>query len=146
MAIVHEHGMLLYLDLIHYIFRLNAHKLAESTHQNYNFFDNDDLAAFRAPTFKFVIFCTVKDLKQIPYKPVWDATAKMSKDLSLNNFEMFVSASKSGEWDETYLKTNVPSGAKRIYLSTSVDAEEKTQQSLRTIGFAQDVITVLSCN
>lgn len=117
-AIVGGLGLISFLDLIAYIFRLNANKIGEDTGNSYRVFENEIFDQLTDPSFRFVLFTSFKSNREVPLYDLIKSLEKVCKISGMKNFELRERFSNKSEkhWTKEFFQAHLPKDISKILL------------------------------
>lgn len=140
--IAHNYGILYYIDLICYMFRLNTAKYSTDSGKKYILYEGEDIAKLQASELKVVIICsTPYKIKNIVLQTAMEVTAALSKDKGYNNFELYEEERALPDWSISSLKEKIPKDASKILLSVPDDYETKLLTQITNYGYDSSLIS-----
>jgi hypothetical protein len=131
-----------FFDLAMLLFRKNAYEAGRKIGKSYKVFDNEDFGVISDPSFKFNLFASFSTEGSCPYVKLLTGADKIAKDVSANNFELFLRYGEENPalWNEETLRDNVPNDAVKIFVVGSFKFNEEMTTALKKIGFSDDII------
>eukprot|EP00826_Nyctotherus_ovalis_P042621 TRINITY_DN4405_c0_g1_i1.p2 TRINITY_DN4405_c0_g1~~TRINITY_DN4405_c0_g1_i1.p2 ORF type:complete len:156 (+),score=43.94 TRINITY_DN4405_c0_g1_i1:725-1192(+) len=132
-------GVVLFLDLVAYLLRLNIHKVSTTNKTQCKLYEDENFSKLNSKSFKLVLVACFKEQGQVIGQAMCQALYEISGKYNINNFEYHLKFAKTDElaWAEETLKKCVPAKAKKIFIMGNYKIEEAFREILRKIGIKE---------
>jgi hypothetical protein len=144
-ALVGGAGLLQVIDLVAYLFRMNAAKLGQMKKKNYKVFANEEFEELLDPSFKLELFISFPSISDVPYLHILSALEGWRTQYHFNNFQLHArySDQTAEHWVEPYFKDNLPPSISKILLAGSKPFVTQVKTTLSHLGCPDQIITQL---
>jgi hypothetical protein len=145
MLVVGGIGIMMFLDIIAYIFRLNANKIGEMTGKKYKVFDNEEFEDLTDPAFKLVVFASNKSIQHVPLYSMLKTMQKWKDKFSFTNFEFHERYTdlKQEHYTKEYFEEHLPKTISKIFVIGSINFKKEVKACLNSCGLESNIFSVL---
>jgi len=135
-------GVVLFLDLVAYLLRLNINKISIANKTQYILYEDEVFTKLNDKAFKLILVSCFKEQGQAIGQSLCQALYDISNKYKINNFEYHLKYAKADDfiWVEEVLKQYIPMEAKKVFIMGNYKVEETFKEILRKNGIREKQI------
>lgn len=135
-----------FMDLVAYLMRLNVFNQSVKKGQNVKIFGDERFDWCTDPSFKFVLFVSVRTLDEGIGLELCKKLDEFNSQNNYQNFQLHLRVSSGGEkrWDREYFSSRInASQVARAYIASVAGVEASFSKLLEEVGIQKKLINIL---
>ena len=136
-----------FLDLVGYLMRMNVYNISTRNEgKSLKMFEDETFEFLSNPTFKLVLFVSVKNVDEAVGLGLLESLAEFCKETGIKNFDLKLRVSENGQrrWDKKYFEEAVDAKTvTKAYIASVAGTEASFTELLEGIGISKELITIL---